>query len=80
MRESGSLNEILLKRNRDNMVAVEYAMKNGSRQVIPLLITPATVSQISGYLGSPLHYAAAKGSPDVCALLLRFQSTSLFSS
>jgi hypothetical protein len=29
---------------------------------------------VRGVLGSPLHYAAAKGSPEACELLLRMKS------
>jgi hypothetical protein len=46
MRDSEGLNKMILAKNNDDMIPLEYAMKNGSRDVIPLLITPATVKQV----------------------------------
>ncbi len=70
MRDSLSLNNVILARNSDGLIPLEYALKCQSRAVLPILITPVSVAQVRGYLGSPLHYAAAKGSTEACMLLL----------
>jgi len=71
MRDSVSFNKLILNVNNENLTAFEYALKNNARKIIPLLVTPATVMQISGYLGSPLHYSAHAGSVEATVLLVK---------
>ena len=66
---------MVLATNSDGIIPFEYALKNGARSCVPLLVTPATVAQMRGALGSPLHYAAARGSAETCALLLKMRGT-----
>jgi hypothetical protein len=37
---------VILFRNNENMIPLEYALKNQARECVPLLITPATVKQV----------------------------------
>ncbi len=64
---------MILAKNQDDLIPFEYALKQGARSCVPLLVTPATVAQMRGALGSPLHYAAARGSAEACQLLLRMR-------
>ncbi len=73
MRDGFDFNKMILATNDDHLIPLEYALKCGARQCVPLLITPATITQVGSVLGSPLHYAAAKGSPEACALLAKMR-------
>jgi len=72
MADCVSFNKLILMKNNDNFTALECAMKNGAKSVIPLLVSPLTVQQLQGVMGSPLHWAAACGSVETCALLVKF--------
>lgn len=73
MRDSLEFNRLILATNSDGLVPLEYAFKNGARKVFALLVSPATVAQLRGVMGSPLHYAAAKGATEAVVLLLRMK-------
>lgn len=69
-----SFNELVLKKNSDGYTALEYAMRNQSHACIPLLVSPITVRQLRGVMGSPLHFAAERGSREACELLLKMDA------